>query len=178
MAKTKWELDKAHSHIDFSIRHMMISKLRGSFRKFDASIEANPEDLTTGDIEFRIDASSIDTRNEDRDNHLRSDEFFDIEKYPEITFKAKKIEKKGDNEYDITGDLTINDKTQSETFSVRYEGQNKDPMTGNIKAGFSGNTKIKRSDYGLTWNVAIETGGFLAGEEVDITFEIQAIKKE
>lgn len=178
MAKTKWELDKAHSHVDFSIRHMMISRVRGSFHKFDASIEADPEDLTTADIEFTIDASSIDTRNEDRDNHLRSADFFDIEKYPEITFKAKNIEKKGDNKYDITGDLTINDKTQSETFSVTYEGQNKDPMSGNIKAGFSGSTQIKRSDYGLTWNVALEAGGVIAGEEVDITFEIQAIKKE
>lgn len=178
MAKTKWKIDPSHSSIDFSIRHMMISRVRGSFHKFDATVEADPEDLTTANIEFTIDVSSIDTRNEDRDNHLRSADFFDVEKYPHIMFKSTNITKTGDNEYDVTGDLTMHGTTRSETFSVTYEGQSKDPMSGNIKAGFSGKAKIKRHDYGLTWNVALETGGVVAGENVDVSFEIQATKEE
>lgn len=177
MAKSKWTVDPAHSSIDFSIKHMMISRVKGSFHDFDASVEADPEDLTTADIEFNIDVASIDTRNKDRDNHLRSDEFFDVENYPTMTFKAKNIVRKGDNEYDVTGDLTIRGTTRSETFSVTFEGQNKDPMTGNEKAGFSGEGKINRSDYGLTWNVALETGGVVAGDEIKISLEFQFVKE-
>lgn len=177
MAISKWAIDQGHSNIDFSIRHMMIAKVKGAFEQFDAVIEADPEDLTTAKIEFSIDAASVNTRSADRDNHLRSADFFEVEKYPKLTFKAEKIVKTGDNTYDVTGTLTIRDVSRQETFSVTYEGSGKDPW-GNVKVGFSGEGKINRKDYGLTWNAALETGGFLVGDEVKIDFEIQAAKQE
>jgi polyisoprenoid-binding protein YceI len=173
MSATKWILDTAHSNLDFSIRHMMIAKVKGSFESFSAEIEADPSDLTTASISFSVDVASVDTRSVDRDNHLRSADFFEVEKYPKMTFVSKQIAKTGENEYEITGDLTIRDVTRSEKVSVSYEGTGKDPW-GNTKVGFSGNTTIKRSDYGLTWNAALETGGVLVGDEVKISFEIQA----
>ncbi|REK52052.1 MAG: hypothetical protein C6W55_17650 [Thermobacillus sp.] len=176
MAKTKWAVDTTHSSIDFSIRHMMIAKVKGSFNQFEASIEADPNDLTTADIAFSVDVASIDTRNDDRDAHLRSADFFDAENHPKMTFKATKIVKTGDGEYEVTGDLTIRGVTRSETFRVTFEGAGKDPW-GNHKAGFSAEGTIKRSDYGLTWNAALETGGVLVGDEVKIHLEIEAVEQ-
>jgi polyisoprenoid-binding protein YceI len=176
MAKTKWAVDTTHSSIDFSIRHMMIAKVKGTFKQFEASIEADPHDLTTADISFSVDAASIDTRNDDRDAHLRSADFFDVENHPKLTFKATKIVKTGDGEYDVTGDLTIRGVTRSETFRVTFEGSGKDPW-GNHKAGFSAEGTIKRSDYGLTWNAALETGGVLVGDDVKIHIEIEAVEQ-
>lgn len=178
MTKSKWNVDLAHSSIDFSVRHMMISRVKGTFHNFEASIQADPNDLTSADIEFNIDVASIDTRNNDRDNHLRSADFFDVEKYPYITFKPTNIVKKSDTEYDMTGDLTIRDTTRSETFAVTFEGQSKDPMSGVEKAGFSAEGEIKRSDYGLTYNAPLETGGVLIGDEVKISIHIEATKEE
>lgn len=176
MAKSKWTVDPAHSSIDFSVRHMMISRVRGTFHNFEASIQADPNDLTSADIEFRIDAASVDTRTGDRDNHLRSADFFNVEKYPTITFKPTQIVKKGEAEYDVTGDLTIRDVTRSETFAVTFEGQTKDPASGVEKVGFSGEGEINRSDYGLTYNAPLETGGVLIGDEVKISLHIEAAK--
>ena len=175
MTKTNWTLDPTHSEIAFSVKHMMISKVKGGFNKFDAKIVANPTDLTTAEIEFTIDIASIDTRNEDRDNHLRSADFFEVEKYPSLTFKATSIEKTDDDEYAVTGDVNLHGVTRQETFNITFEGQGKDPW-GNEKAGFSGKTKIKRSDYNLTWNAALETGGVLVGDQITINLEIQAVK--
>ena len=146
MTKTNWTLDPTHSEIAFSVKHMMISKVKGGFNKFDAKIVADPTDLTTAEIEFTIDMASIDTRNEDRDNHLRSADFFEVEKYPNLTFKATSIEKTDDDEYAVTGDVNLHGVTRQETFNITFEGQGKDPW-GNEKAGFSGKTKIKRSNY-------------------------------
>ncbi|HLO12156.1 MAG TPA: YceI family protein, partial [Pseudoneobacillus sp.] len=160
MTNTKWALDPAHSSVDFSVRHMMIAKVKGSFNSFSASIEADPSDLTTANIQFTIDLSSVDTRNEDRDNHLRSADFFDVENNPTMTFSSTSITKTSEGEYDVTGDLTLRGVTRSETFVVTYEGSGKDPW-GNEKVGFNAEGKIKRSDYGLTWNAALETGGVL-----------------
>jgi polyisoprenoid-binding protein YceI len=174
MAKTKWAIDPTHSSVDFSIRHMMIAKVKGSFNQFDATIEADPEDLTTADITFSVDTASVDTRNDDRDAHLRSADFFDVENHPKMTFKATKIVKTGDGEYDVTGDLTIRGVTRSETFKVTFEGAGKDPW-GNHKAGFSAEGTIKRSDYGLTWNAALETGGVLVGDDVKVHIEVEAV---
>ncbi|CAG5076442.1 YceI family protein [Thermobacillus xylanilyticus] len=176
MAKTKWAVDTMHSSIDFSIRHMMIAKVKGSFNQFEASIEADPNDLTTADIAFSVDVASVDTRNADRDAHLRSADFFDVENHPKMTFRATKIERTGDGEYEVTGDLTIRGVTRSETFKVTFEGAGKDPW-GNYKAGFSAEGTIKRSDYGLTWNAALETGGVLVGDEVKIHLEIEAAEQ-
>ena len=138
-------------------------------------LSADPTDLTTAEIEFTIDIASIDTRNEDRDNHLRSADFFEVEKYPNLTFKATSIEKTDDDEYAVTGDVNLHGVTRQETFNITFEGQGKDPW-GNEKAGFSGKTKIKRSDYNLTWNAALETGGVLVGDQITINLEIQAVK--
>lgn len=175
MAKSKWNLDAAHSSVDFSVRHMMIAKVKGSFHTFEANIEADPEDLTTASIEFSVDLSSIDTRNNDRDAHLRSADFFDVDNHPNMTFKSTSITKTDGNEYAVTGDLTIRGVTNQETFTVVYEGGGKDPW-GNEKAGFSVEGTIKRTNYGLVWNAALETGGVLVGEDVKVSLEIEANK--
>lgn len=176
MAKTKWDVDVAHTNVDFSIRHMMVSRVNGSFNQFSAEIEADPQDLTTADISFTIDVASIDTRNEDRDNHLRSADFFDVETYPELTFTSTKIEKTGGDTYNMTGDVSMHGVTKPETFTVSFEGIAKDPMSGNEKAGFEVSGKLKRSEYGLTWNAPLETGGVLVSDEVKINLHIQATK--
>jgi len=176
MAKSKWALDKSHSSVDFTVRHMMFAKVNGTFKEFNAEIEADPEDLTTASISFEVDTASIDTRNGDRDAHLRSADFFDSENHPKMTFKATKIVKTGDGTYDITGDLTIRGTTRSETFKVEYNGSGKDPW-GNEKVGFSVEGKINRTDYGLKWNAPLEAGGVLVGDEVKISLDIQAAKQ-
>ncbi|CAK6479296.1 YceI family protein [Peribacillus castrilensis] len=176
MTNTKWIVDPTHSAIEFSVKHMMIAKVKGSFNKFEASILANPSDLTTAEIDFTVDVASIDTRNADRDNHLRSADFFDVEKNPTLTFKSTKIVKTDEDEYDVTGNVTLNGVTQEETFNITFEGQGKDPW-GNEKAGFSGKGKVKRSDYGLTYNAALETGGVLIGDQITLTIEIEAAKE-
>ncbi|GER66709.1 polyisoprenoid-binding protein [Weizmannia acidilactici] len=178
MANAKWAVDYAHSSIDFTVKHMMISKVKGSFQKFEADIEADPQDLTSAKISFTVDASSIHTKNADRDNHLRSADFFDVENYPNITFVSKSVTKTGANTYDVTGDLTIHGVTKEETFKVTFEGLSKNPMSGAETAGFSAEGSVKRSDYGLTWNAALETGGVLVGDEIKFTVEVEASKAE
>lgn len=178
MAKTTWVVDTVHSEIGFSVKHMMISKAKGTFEDFSAVIEADPEDLTDSKIEVTIDTASINTRNEDRDNHLRSADFFDAENNQNITFIATDIKKKSDSNYDVTGDLTIRGTTKPVTVDVEYEGQSKDPMGGSTVAGFSGKTKINRKEFGLTWNAAVETGGVLVGEDVTINFELEVHKQD
>lgn len=176
MAKSQWTVDPTHSSIDFSVKHMMIARVKGSFHSFEANIIADAFDLTSADIQFSIDMNSIDTRNSDRDNHLRSADFFDIEKYPTLTFQAAAVTKTDDGEYSITGDLSLHGVTRSETFAAAFEGAGKDPW-GNEKVGFSATGSIKRSDYGLTYNAVLETGGVLIGDEVKISIEIEAIQQ-
>jgi polyisoprenoid-binding protein YceI len=175
MTKTKWVLDPAHSSVDFSVRHMMIANVKGTFQNFTAEIEADPADLTTANIEFTVETASVDTRNKDRDGHLVSADFFDVENHPKMTFKATNIEKTDEGEYNVTGDLTLRGVTKQETFAVSFEGQGKDPW-GNEKAGFSATGTLNRSDYGLVWNAALETGGVLVGDKVKINLQIQAAK--
>lgn len=176
MGISKWAVDATHSSIDFNVKHMMIAKVKGTFHQFEAAIEADVEDLTTANIALSIDLGSVDTRNADRDNHLRSGDFFDLEKYPTLTFKATNIVKTGDGEYDVTGDVSLHGVTQSETFAVTFEGAGKDPW-GNEKAGFSAAGVLKRSDYGLTYNAALETGGVLIGDDIKVAIEIEALKQ-
>lgn len=176
MAKTVWSVDSVHSSIDFSIKHMMIAKVKGSFHSFEAQIEADPADLTTAAIRFSVDVSSVDTRNTDRDNHLRSADFFDVENNPNMTFESSRIVRTGEGEYEVTGQLTLHGVTRDETFTVTYEGAGKDPW-GNEKVGFSGQGSIKRSDYGLTYNALLETGGVLIGDEVKVFLEIEATQQ-
>jgi polyisoprenoid-binding protein YceI len=175
VTKQKWAVDAVHSSIDFTIKHLVIAKVKGNFQSFEAMIEADPEDLTTADIEFTVDIASIDTRNADRDNHLKSADFFDIENYPKLTFKSTEIKKTDDGEYEVTGDLSLHGVTRPETFKITYEGTAKDPW-GNEKVGFSGTGTINREDYGLTYNAALETGGVLIGSKVNVTIEIEAQK--
>jgi polyisoprenoid-binding protein YceI len=176
MTKSVWNVDKSHSALEFTVKHMMISKVRGSFSDFEATIEANPSDLTDAKIEFSVDVNSINTRNEDRDNHLRSNDFFDIANNPKMTFVANDIKRKSDDEYAVTGDFTLRGVTKPVTFDVTVEGVGKDPW-GNEVAGFSGSTKLNRKDFGLVWNAALETGGVLVGEEVKINIELEAHKQ-
>ncbi|WP_047982988.1 YceI family protein [Ornithinibacillus californiensis] len=176
MTKAVWNIDKSHSSLEFTVKHMMISKVKGVFNEFDATVEADVNDLTDAAVEFSVDLKSIDTRNEDRDNHLRSNDFFDIENHPKMTFVATDIKKKSDNEYDVVGDLSLRGVTKPVTFDLTMEGVHKDPW-GNEVAGFSGSTKLNRKDFGLVWNAALETGGVLVGEEVKINIELEAHKQ-
>ncbi|SHG78160.1 YceI family protein [Ornithinibacillus halophilus] len=177
MTKTVWNVDAAHSELGFSVKHMMISKVKGTFEKFDAKIEADLDNFSDSTVEVTVDVNSINTRNEDRDNHLRSADFFDVENHPNMTFKATGISKKSDNNYDVTGDLTIRGTTKPATINVVLEGVSKDPMSGNEVAGISGETTINRKEFGLTWNVAVETGGVLVGEDIKINFELELHKQ-
>ncbi|SIT89268.1 Polyisoprenoid-binding protein YceI [Edaphobacillus lindanitolerans] len=173
MANSKWQVDAAHSHITFTVKHMMISKVRGSFSKFDAEIDADPENLTGASISFNIEVPSIDTDNEDRDNHLRSADFFDAEQYPEIRFKSTEIRQTADGEYDVKGDLTIKGTTKQVVFEAEYGGRATNPWGQEVVA-FEAEGKINRKDFGLTWNQALETGGVLVGEDVKLKIELEA----
>ena len=174
MATTKWVLDPAHSAITFRVRHMMISNVRGAFTKFDASIDG--EDFTTSTIRAKIDANSLTTNADDRDTHLRSADFFEVEKHPEITFVSTSMEKVGENEYKLIGDLTIKGNTKKVTLNTEFGGYMTDPY-GNEKAGFSLEGKINRKDFGLNWNAVLEAGGVMVGDEVRINADVQ-FKKE
>ena len=177
MTRTKWAIDTAHSSIDFSIRHMMIANVKGTFQNFSATVEADVTDLTSANIEFTVELSSIDTRNKDRDGHLLSADFFDVEKYPSMTFHSTDIQKADEGEYNVTGELSLHGFTKPETFTVTFEGQGKDPW-GNEKVGFSAKGSINRADFGLTWNSALETGGVLVGDKVKVNLQIEASKAE
>ncbi|MCK6627555.1 MAG: YceI family protein [Anaerolineae bacterium] len=171
-----WQLDKAHSSINFSVRHMMISTARGRFEEFDGTFEVNETDPTRSKIEVEIQAASINTKDAQRDGHLKSPDFFDVEKYPVITFKSKRVEKVSGQNVRLVGDLTIKDITKEVALDVEYAGQAKSPW-GTINAGFTAQTRINRKEWGLTWNVALETGGMLVGEEVTISIELELVKQ-
>ena len=168
----KWNVDAAHSSIGFSVKHMMVSKVRGSFGDFGAEVEANETDLTAAKIAFTIKVASINSGNEDRDNHLRSADFFDVEQYPEIKFVANNITKK-DDDYEIAGDITIKDVTKPIVFEAEYGGKGTNPWGQEVVA-FSAETKLNREDFGLTWNQALETGGVLVGKDIKITIDLEA----
>lgn len=176
ITKTKWNLDPTHSEIGFKVKHMMITNVSGSFGKFDAQVETNDLDFTTAKIEFTADIDSITTSNTDRDNHLKSPDFFDAANYPQLKFVSTKFEKKDDENYVLQGDLTIRDVTKPVKFNVEFGGIGKDPW-GNEKAGFTITGKINRTDYKLNWNAALETGGVLVSEEVKLQAEIQLVKQ-
>ena len=172
---TRWNLDSAHSEITFKVKHMMITNVSGSFQNFSANVETEDQDFTKSKISFAADTNSLNTGNNDRDNHLKSADFFNAETNPQIKFISNKFEAKDENEYILSGDLTIKDVTQPVTFDVEFGGIGKDPW-GNEKAGFALSGKIKRTDFGLNWNAALETGGVLVGEEVKLFAEIQLVK--
>ncbi|KZM53371.1 MAG: polyisoprenoid-binding protein [Bacillaceae bacterium] len=163
-----FQLDKVHSSISFQVKHLMVSKAKGEFTQFDVEVDGDVDQLESAKVKVTIQASSIDTKNEDRDNHLRSGDFFDVENYPVITFVSESIKKVSDDDYEVTGKLTIRNVTRTETFKVEFNGQSKNPLDGSIVAGFDVEGKINREDYGLTWNAALETGGFLIGKDVKL----------
>ncbi|WP_391117954.1 YceI family protein [Psychrobacillus sp. L3] len=169
---TKFNLDAAHSSIDFSVKHMMVSKVKGSFTNFTANLEGNAEDLNGATISFDIDVKSITTNSEDRDNHLRSADFFDTETFPSIKFVATNIKKTDDGEYHVTGDITIKDVTKPVTFEVEYGGKGTNPWGQEVVA-FSAETKLNRKEFGLVWNQALETGGVLVGEDIKISVDLE-----
>ena len=170
-----WTLDDTHTRLGFVTRHAMITKVRGSFNDFTGTVTVPESGISGAEAKVTLNASSIDTRNADRDGHLKSNDFFDMETYPEITFNSTKIAPNGDGGVDVTGDLTIKGTTKSVTVPFTYEGTATDPF-GNQRAGFEGSTVIQRSDFGLSWNAALETGGVLVSEKVTLEIEISAIK--
>ena len=167
-----WKLDKAHSNVGFSIAHLVISDVQGNFTDYDVKFTTNKADFSDASIEVVIQTASINTDNQKRDDHLRSADFFDAEKYPTIMFKSKSFEMTGDNKMKVTGDLTMNGVTKEVVLDVVYRGQAKDPW-GNTKAGFKATTALDRYDYGLKYNSTLETGGLLIGQEVDIHIDLQ-----
>lgn len=176
MSTTKWALDPTHSEISFKIKHMMISNVTGHLNSFQVNAETDSDDFSKAKISFTGDVKSIDTNNEQRDGHLKSGDFFDIEKYPQVKFEATNYEKSGSDDYSLSGNLTIRDVTKPVTLKVEFGGVAKDPY-GNIKAGFTIDGKINRKDFGLTWNAATEAGGVVVSEEVKIHAEIQLVKQ-
>jgi len=172
-----WQLDKAHSDIQFAVRHMMISTVRGRFEEFDGTFDVNEADPTQSKIEVVIHAASINTKEPQRDADLKSPNFLEVEKYPTLTFKSTRIEKIDDAQARMIGDLTIKDITKEVVLDVEYAGQAKSPW-GIVSAGFTGTTKIDRKDWGLTYNAVLETGGVLVGDEVKINIELELKKQE
>jgi polyisoprenoid-binding protein YceI len=176
IATTTWNLDPVHSVAEFKVKHMMISNVKGQFTKLSGVLALDTADLTKSRVEASIEAASINTRDEQRDGHLKSADFFDVEKFPTLSFKSTRVSLTGDDEFAVTGDLTIHGVTRSVVFNV--EGPTapaKDPW-GNIRRGLSATTKINRKDFGLTWNAALETGGILVGDDVTITLDVQFVK--
>lgn len=175
MTNTKWSLDPTHSEVTFKVKHMMFTNVSGSFGKFNVTATTDADDFSKSTIEFSADVDSLSTGTVDRDNHLKSVDFFDAANNPTIKFVATKYEK-GNGSDKLTGDLTIRNTTKSITLDVENGGVAKDPW-GNLKAGFSITGKLNRKDWGLTWNAALETGGVLVSDEVRIACEIQLVKQ-
>jgi polyisoprenoid-binding protein YceI len=171
-----WAIDQSHSSASFSIRHLMISTVRGAFEGIEGRLVGDIEHLEQASVELTIDVSTVDTRQKDRDKHLLSADFFDVATYPSITFKSKRIEAVGGNRYKVVGDLTIRGTTREVTVDATYGGQSKDPW-GGLRAGFTGTVQINRSDYGLVWNQALETGGVLVGDTVNISVDLELVKQ-
>ena len=171
-ATRTYKIDKSHSEAIFQVRHL-VTKVRGRFTDFEGAIEYNEANPELSTVNFTIKTASIDTAEGDRDKHLRSADFFEVDKYPEITFRSKKMTKRGDG-YDVTGDLTIHGVTKEVVLPVAHLGKAKDPWGGE-RLGFEVETSLNRKDYGLAFNVALETGGFLVGDEVKISIDIQAV---
>jgi polyisoprenoid-binding protein YceI len=173
---TTWKLDPAHSHAEFKIKHMMISNVKGSFNGLSGTLAEHATDTTLSSVEASIDVATVNTGDAQRDAHLKSADFFDVEKYPAMTFKSTSVKPNGDGGYNVTGDLALHGQTRQQTFVVEGpSAPGKDPW-GNTRIGLSATTKINRKDYGLSWNAALETGGILVGEDVNITIEAQFIK--
>jgi polyisoprenoid-binding protein YceI len=173
-APTKWTIDKAHTNVRFSVSHLMVSDVDGSFKSFDGSMTSAKPDFSDATINFSADVSSVSTDNEQRDKHLQSDDFFNAAKFPQIKFASKSFQSLGNNKYALTGDLTIRDVTKTVSFDVTYGGTV--TAMGGTYAGFKAKTTINRFDYNLKWSAATEAGGLVVGKDVDITLNIDMKK--
>jgi polyisoprenoid-binding protein YceI len=177
MNTTTWQIDPAHTEVGFAVKHMMIATVKGRFADVSGTITLDDDDATRSSVAVAISAASIDTRQEQRDQHLRSADFFDVEHYPELTFKSRRVEALENGRLRITGDLTIRGTTREVVLEATEEGRGQDPW-GKERVGFSATTTIDRRDFGLTWNNALETGGVLVGNDVRISLDVEAVKAE
>jgi len=175
-SQTTWTVDKAHTKVGFNITHMVITSVEGFFKDYDAKITTKDDDFSTAGIDFTINTNSIFTDNEKRDNHLRSDDFFNAEKYPQLIFKSKLIKKVGEDKYKLVGDFTIRDVTKEIELDVKLNGIIKDGF-GNTRAGFKITGEVNRFDYNLKWSKTIETGGLIAGKEVELIINLEILRK-
>ncbi len=176
MASQNWQVDGAHSAVNLAVRHMVISKVRGRFTRWNATLQLDTADLARSAVEVDIEASSIDTGVADRDNHLRSPDFLDAQKYPSLSYRSRRVEVLSPERLRVVGDLTIRDVTREVPLEVEYGGRGKDPW-GNERVGFTATASLNRKDFGLAWNQVLETGGVLVADRVDVEIELQAIKQ-
>ena len=174
MANENWQVDGAHSAVNLTVRHMVISKVRGRFTRWNAKLQLDTANLARSAVEVDIEAASIETGVADRDNHLRSPDFLDVQKYPVLTYRSRRVEAPSKDRLRVVGDLTIRNVTREVVLDVEYGGQGKDPW-GNQRAGFTATASLNRKDFGLTWNQALETGGVLVADRVDIEIELEAV---
>lgn len=174
MTSKTWTIDPTHSGIHFSVRHMVFAKVRGRFGAFSGTLQLDQKDLTKSKVEAEIEAESIDTGVADRDKHLRSADFLDVERFPKLLFKSKHLEKEGEG-YRVIGDLTIADVTREVVLTTDYAGQAQDPW-GNQRVAFTAKTSLNRAEFGLKWNQALEAGGVLVGDKIEIEIEVQAVQ--
>lgn len=174
-AQTNWVVDPVHSKVNFTVEHLVISEVDGSFKKFDGKLISSEDDFTNSKISFSIDVASVNTDNENRDGHLQSEDFFFVEKYPKMTFESTSFTKTDDKHYALEGNLTMRGVTKKVVFDVKYGGQAEDGY-GNTKAGFIAKGSLNRVDYGVAWNSKTKTGGLSVGEEIDITIKLELVK--
>jgi polyisoprenoid-binding protein YceI len=170
-----YTIDPGHSRVGFVARHAMVTKVRGGFNEFAGSFTVDADDPSASTAELTIEAASIDTRNADRDAHLRSNDFFDMEQHPQLTFVSTAVEQRGETDYRVTGDLSLRGVTRPVTIDLEFTGAAVDPW-GNTRVGFEGRTQVNRKDWGLNWNAALEAGGVLVSEKVTLEFEISATR--
>jgi polyisoprenoid-binding protein YceI len=173
-ATTTWKLDPSHTTIEFSVKHMMFTTVKGHFAKVQGTIVLDEADITRSSVEVDIDAASIDTREERRDAHLRSEDFFHVEQHPALTFKSTRVERIADDQLKVTGDLTIRGTTRPVVLNAEITGRGRTPF-GTTVAGFSATTTLNRKDFNLNWNVALEAGGWLVGDTIKVAIEAQAV---
>lgn len=174
--RSTWQIDATHASVEFAVKHLMLVTTKGRFTGVNGTIVADEADPTRSTVEVTIDAASIDTRNEQRDTHLRSPDFLDVEHYPTITFRSRRVEPLGGDRYRVVGDLTIRGVTREVVLDATFHGRTKDPW-GNERAGFSAQATIDRRDFGITWNLPLEAGGVVVGNEVKIAIEIEAVRQ-
>ena len=172
-----WAIDPTHSTAEFAVKHMMISTVKGSFGSLTGTLSIDEANPTNSAVTATIDVASLDTREPQRDAHLRSDDFFNAEQFPQITFRSTRVERSSDEEWRIAGDLTIRDVTRAVTLEVEFEGQITDPY-GKQRAGFTAETTISRKEFGLKWNALLETGGAIVGDKVKVTLHIEAVRQD